>query len=61
LGKNVNAGGWTRRRFVRAACQTQTWRMLAHKEKMPPEGGFFNSLLMMVDQTAINAGFDFRR
>jgi hypothetical protein len=29
--------------------------------KKPPEGGFSNSNLMIVDQAAINAGFDFRR
>jgi hypothetical protein len=28
--------------------------------KKPPEGGFLNSNLMIADQAAINAGFDFR-
>jgi hypothetical protein len=31
------------------------------RNKKPPEGGFSNSNLMIVDQAAINAGFDFRR
>ena len=35
------------------------WFKRIHKQK-PPEGGFRNSIQIM-DQTAINDGFDFRR
>ena len=35
-------------------------RFIHHKEK-PPESAASNSNLMIVDQTAINAGFDLRR
>jgi hypothetical protein len=33
----------------------------SHAKKKPPEGGFTNSILMIADQAAINAGFAFRR
>jgi hypothetical protein len=33
----------------------------SHQKKKPPEGGLLNSNLMIVDQAAINAGFDLRR
>jgi hypothetical protein len=34
---------------------------ISHVKKKPLEGGFSNSNPMIVDQVAINIGFDFRR
>ena len=40
-------------------CQNRKWRMQARKEKAARRR--LQSNLMIVDQAAINAGFDFRR
>jgi hypothetical protein len=44
-----------------AHCQTRTWRDVNRTKKKPPEDGSPIQNLMIVDQAAINAGFNFRR